>query len=126
MKREKTEMIDSSMNLNLTSNQVKRMSAEELEKFSHDFISKVSPSFFSSIKVNKNLQAKIIAMYVRNNIEDFHVKYLSDDAMKELNPLIRNAIYTALVDFETTKVKLFLQNNMVPTYWEDCEYCKKI
>jgi hypothetical protein len=28
-----------------------------------------------------------LAMYVRNAIEDFHVKHLSDTQMKELNPI---------------------------------------
>lgn len=40
--------------------------------------------------------ALIIAMHVRNRMENFHVKYLSDKQMKELNPIIRNAIYEAL------------------------------
>lgn len=42
------------------------------------------------------LCAKIYAMIVRNAMEDFHCKYLSDAQMRELNPIIRNAIYTAL------------------------------
>jgi hypothetical protein len=42
------------------------------------------------------LLLKIIAISIRNNIEDFHVNYLSDSQMKELNPLIRNGIYNAL------------------------------
>jgi len=44
------------------------------------------------MKIDNNLLAKLIAAYVRNNIEDFHCKYLTDAQMKELNPLIRNAI----------------------------------
>ena len=43
-----------------------------------------------------NLLAKAIASVVRNQMEDFHYKYLSDEQMKELNPIIRNSIYTAL------------------------------
>ena len=46
------------------------------------------------------LMAKIIAMTVRNEMEDFHVKHLSDAQMKELNPIIRNAIYTTLYAFQ--------------------------
>jgi hypothetical protein len=41
--------------------------------------------------------AKVIAMEVRNSMEDFHAKHLTDEQMKELNPIIRNAIYSALV-----------------------------
>lgn len=103
------------MNPNLTSDQINGMSVEELKKFSHNLISKM--------KVDKNLQAKIIALYVRNNIENFHCKYLSDKMMKELNPLIRNAIYTALVDFDSENISAILFIKMcIPTYWEDCEY----
>jgi len=127
MKSNNLKMKDLSKDKDFTLDQINGMSVEELEIFSHELISKASPSFLSSIKVDKNLQAKIIASYVRNNIEDFHCEYLSDEMMKELNPLIRNAIYTALVDFETKMLRAFMHNMMyVPTYWEDCEYCKKI
>lgn len=40
--------------------------------------------------------AMYIAMAIRNEMEDFHCKYLSDEQMKELNPIIRNAVFTAL------------------------------
>src|SRR5687767_7876176 len=43
--------------------------------------------------------AKYIAIVVRNAMEDYHVKHLSDEQMKELNPIIRNAIATALHAF---------------------------
>lgn len=48
---------------------------------------------------NQNQLAKSIAAYLRNQIEDFHVAYLSDNEMKELNPLIRNAIFSYLLDY---------------------------
>lgn len=47
---------------------------------------------------DKNRLAKAIAVHLRNGIEDFHWKYLSDSNMREINPKIRNAIYTFLVD----------------------------
>jgi hypothetical protein len=50
----------------------------------------------TGIKKANQLQAKYIAIVVRNAMEDFHSKYLSDEQMRELNPIIRNAIYTAL------------------------------
>lgn len=53
----------------------------------------------SSMITDKNRIAKAIAVYLRNKIEDFHVKYLSDDQMRVLNPLIRNAVYSFLIDF---------------------------
>ena len=37
-------------------------------------------------------QSKIISIVIRNAMEDFHTKHLSDDQMKELNPIIRNAV----------------------------------
>ena len=37
-----------------------------------------------------------LAMVVRNAMEDFHCRHLSDEQMKELNPIIRNAICTGL------------------------------
>jgi hypothetical protein len=40
--------------------------------------------------------AMLIASVVRNAMEDFHVKHHSDDQMRELNPIIRGAVYTAL------------------------------
>lgn len=38
----------------------------------------------------------IVAMNIRNAMEDFHSKHLSDEHMKELNPIIRQAIYDIL------------------------------
>lgn len=69
-----------------------------------------------------NLLAKAIASVVRNQMEDFHYKYLSDKQMKELNPIIRNSIYTALQLIRENPVFLYCYSKLyVPTYWEDCE-----
>jgi hypothetical protein len=38
----------------------------------------------------------LIALSVRNEMEDFHCKHLSDEQMKELNPIIRQGIYNML------------------------------
>ena len=46
-------------------------------------------------KITKDM-ARYIAMAVRNAMEDFHCKHLTDEQMQELNPIIRNGIYTAL------------------------------
>ncbi len=45
--------------------------------------------------------ANYIAMVIRNAMEDFHCQHLTDDQMKELNPIIRNAICTALHAFNS-------------------------
>jgi len=36
--------------------------------------------------------AKYIAMVIRNAMEDFHCRHLSDEQMAELNPIIRDAV----------------------------------
>jgi hypothetical protein len=77
--------------------------------------------------------AKIITMELRNSMEDFHVKHLTDDQMKELNPIIRNAIYSALVLLKFAGDENDVAKNqnaiagvsrllmMVPKYWEEPE-----
>ena len=68
--------------------------------------------------------AMVVAMLVRNAMEDFHVAHLSDVQMKELNPLIRDAIYDAMTLIETMKgdrQKEFFFGWLVasiPDYWE--------
>ncbi len=68
--------------------------------------------------------ANYIAMVVRNAMEDFHCEHLSDEQMKELNPIIRNAIGTALHAFNNYQqidaAKRFMDYNlsMIPSYWE--------
>lgn len=71
--------------------------------------------------------ARYIAMVVRNAIEDFHCEHLSDEQMKQLNPLIRNAIATALHAFElyervpAARRYVDHQFRMIPAYWEKPE-----
>lgn len=73
------------------------------------------------------LQTRVIAMVVRNAMEDFHSEHLSDTQMKELNPIIRNAIYTALYSlhycFLSERIATFVkyQIEMIPAYWETPE-----
>ena len=75
--------------------------------------------------VSMQTYAKYIAMVVRNTMEDFHCRHLSDEQMKELNPIIRNAIYTAIYGFMTAdrsaKSKQYVEHifRMIPPYWED-------
>jgi len=71
--------------------------------------------------------SKLIAHVVRDNIENFHVTHLSDSQMKELNPLIRNAIYDALIALSNSDVDSFCMDfvnwhaRAIPDYWEDPE-----
>jgi len=66
--------------------------------------------------------AMLIAAVVRNAMENFHCKYLSDAQMKELNPIIRNAIFTALIKLNEDPVKMgAYYEKFIPDYWEDCE-----
>src|ERR1700761_7056254 len=68
---------------------------------------------------------KVISMSIRNEIEDFHVAYLSDEQMKELNPLIRAGIYNALFAIanydrdQFSKIFFDFQASLIPNYWED-------
>lgn len=79
------------------------------------------------LEVGRKGFATFIAMVVRNAMEDFHTKHLSDEQMKELNPIIRNAIYTAMYAFENkdeqVKARRFFEyhNSMLPKYWEQPE-----
>lgn len=73
--------------------------------------------------------AKFVAMVVRNTMEDFHIKHLKDKQMKELNPLVRNGIYTALyLLFKNKDGKYDKLVNwttlMIPDYWEEPELTK--
>ena len=62
-----------------------------------------------------------------NAMEDFHTKYLTDKQMKELNPLIRNAVYTALYAMQyhedSLRIREFMSSRgeMIPGYWEEPE-----
>jgi hypothetical protein len=65
----------------------------------------------------------LISMQIRNSMEDFHVKNLSDEQMKELNPIIRQAVcdvlsalFIARPEFSHTFIA-FLADS-VPNYWE--------
>jgi len=68
--------------------------------------------------------AMYIAMVVRNEMDNFHADHLSDEQMKKLNPIIRNAICTALYAFEkydkSVGAKAFVDFNvrLIPDYWE--------
>ena len=71
--------------------------------------------------------ALFIAMVIRNAMEDFHAKHLTDEQMKELNPIIRNAVCTALHAFNhystepPAKRYIDYHLRMVPAYWEPPE-----
>ena len=71
--------------------------------------------------------AKYIAIVVRNAMEDFHVRHLSDAQMKELNPIIRNAVFTALYtarrldDSAAARDFLGFHCRSIPSYWEEPE-----
>ena len=89
-------------------------------------------SAIKAIKQELKDQAKYIAIVVRNSMEDFHCEHLNDKQMKELNPIIRNAIYTALYSMvfnkDSDKADRFLKyhNSMIPNYWEDPELLGKL
>jgi len=59
--------------------------------------------------------------------KDFHCKHLSDEQMAELNPIIRNAIYTTIYAFESWKdsrmaeVLLDFHCMSIPKSWDEPE-----
>jgi hypothetical protein len=74
--------------------------------------------------------SKYIAMVVRNAMENFHCKHLSDKQMKELNPIIRNAIYTAIYAHKASEKSDMSRNFVefhllsIPKYWAEPELIK--
>jgi len=77
-------------------------------------------------KVTKDM-AKLIAMFVRDGMEDFHRQHLTYEQMTMINPLMRNAIYTALYAMEHADEDWHCDNiveskrRAIPEYWEDPE-----
>ena len=77
------------------------------------------------IQEGMKYQSKYISIVIRNAMEDFHSKHLTDAQMKELNPLIRNAVYTTLYTIQyfekSDNAKKFMnhQASMIPDYWEE-------
>jgi hypothetical protein len=75
------------------------------------------------------IKAALVAMEVRNAMEDFHCEHLSDSQMAILNPIIRNAIMTALEMHEQAYIYgdlVALESvswtlRMIPDYWEKPE-----
>lgn len=70
----------------------------------------------------------LIAMHVRNEMEDFHVDNLSDAQMKQLNQIIRQAVFD-VVSLTNTPPKTETDKKqatqaidwlvkMTPDYWE--------
>jgi hypothetical protein len=56
---------------------------------------------------------------------DFHCRHLSDEQMRELNPIVRDAICTALYAYEnygrSIAARDFVDFNvhLIPGYWEE-------
>jgi len=81
------------------------------------------------LKPSKNSQeiAMFLAMVMRNAIEDFHHRHLSDEQMKELNRIVRNAIYTGLQALrhyarsDGARSFVNFQRMLIPKYWEQPE-----
>ncbi len=82
-------------------------------------------------KLDPTIQmSMIIAMYIRNEMDDFHSEHLSDKQMRELNPIIRQATYNILKYLklassnESSNEKVVAQDiinfqiQSIPDYWE--------
>ena len=68
-----------------------------------------------------------VAMVVRNALEDFHARHLSDERTRELNPLVRNAATTVLHALRRAPSSpgaasfVHFETSLVPKYWEEPE-----
>jgi hypothetical protein len=69
-------------------------------------------------------QAEVIAMTIRNAMEDIH-EHISDETMAKINPIVRNGALTALhalyADDPGTVDWVAFQRLIKPTYWETPE-----
>ena len=91
----------------------------------------MSKNLFSQ-RALKGMQefSKYMAIVIRNAMEGFHCQHLSDAQMKELNPIIRNAVYTAMYAHKTSgkseMSKSFVEFHLlsIPKYWEAPELLK--
>ena len=83
----------------------------------------------------ESLQAwtKLIAISVRNELEDIHARHISDELMPDINRAIRRGIYLTLRnlfllmnakntdDYDRAKSLLWFLLTVLPDYWEDTE-----
>lgn len=76
----------------------------------------MNPERFAKL-THRQKEALIIAMHVRNEMEDFHVKNLSDAQMKELNPIIRKAILEGLTLWEKGMWHSLYNKDKKPDEW---------
>jgi len=71
--------------------------------------------------------ANLLSAGIRNAMEGFHGKHLTDTQMRELNPVIRNATYTVLHALrmmdrsETARAWVDYHSQHIPPYWESPE-----
>ncbi len=74
-------------------------------------------------------QAKLIAAIVRSELENLHAAGgITDAAMRDLNPVVRNSVYTFFhcllaAQKGDPKAKAFLEmvNRLIPDYWEEAK-----
>ena len=68
--------------------------------------------------------ASYVAMAIRNALEGFHAEHLTDEQMAQLNPILRDAVATALYALahreEDPRCAAFVmfQRMLIPDYWE--------
>jgi len=66
--------------------------------------------------------AMIISAAIRRNIEGFHAKHIPDEHMKELNTLVRDAVYSTILCLRggehDIKMLQYLKTS-IPKYWEN-------
>jgi len=64
----------------------------------------------------------LVAIYVRNAMEDFHVRHLTDAQMKEINMIVRQGLYDIVSmiedDDDGDDQTLNYLVAQIPDYWE--------
>ena len=63
----------------------------------------------------------LVAIYVRDALEDFHTEHINDAQMKELNMIIRQSLYdivSIIEDDDRNQKILSYLVAQIPDYWE--------
>ncbi len=77
----------------------------------------MSPEAFDELDQHQQI-AMLLAMHLRNELENFHGEHVPDRFMPELNSTIRYAIHDFFVRVVESERELDFLATRVPDYWE--------
>ena len=72
---------------------------------------------FAELSTNQQVTL-LLAMHIRNELEIFHVRHISDLFMPELNSTIRYAIFDFFENVMPSEAQVTWLARMLPDYWE--------